>query len=122
MEVNIAIIAACGPAMKALCTRYGVPFLSSRPATRPSAYAYYSSDDTARQRRIMSDKVSRSDAQYGLQDLGTKAHDDDADSQEAIVSRESDGTRKSDFDFGFDAERSSRAHGKEAHGGPPDMK
>jgi len=121
MEVNIAIVAACGPAIKALCTRYGVLFLSSRPATRPSAYAYYSPDDTARQRHNMSDKASRSDAQYGLRDLGTKVHDGDGDSQEAIVSRESNGTRKSEFDFGFEAEQCPRAYGKGSHHNLPDI-
>lgn len=117
IEVNVAIIAACGPAFKALCTQYGLRVFGSSSPTRPTTYVYGSAEGTARrpelqgysrQREQAASKGYHSDAQYGLQDLGTIGGDGAGDSQEAIVRSASVGTRKSEFDFGLEADSVAR--------------
>ncbi|KAK5112177.1 hypothetical protein LTR85_011610 [Meristemomyces frigidus] len=118
IEANVAIIAACGPAIKALCTQYGIRFLSSRSATGPAAYVYGSPEASARRpglqgySRQRDPKGSHADPQYDLQDLGTVRRDGDGDSQEAIVRSASVGTKKSEFDFGLDTDHRAYGHSK----------
>lgn len=124
IEVNVAIIAACGPAFKALCTQYGLKILGSSSPTRPSKYPYGSAEGTARrpelqgysrQRDQAVAKSYHSDAQYGLKDLGTIDDDGDGTSQDAIVRSASVGTRQSEFDFGLETDHTAHNDLKASH-------
>jgi len=109
IEVNIAIIASCGPALKALSTRFIPNLFGSQSASRRTGTVYYTSDGFggsggySRQLDHLDSKGRRpSDAQYGLRNVIPELHDTDGDSQEAIVRTESLQMKGNDFDFGMD--------------------
>lgn len=115
MEVNIALIACCGPALKALSHRYFPGLFGSQSGGTHRNTVYYDPEGynrsggkgntSYRHREHLSSKGDRpQDAQYGLRDLGPVGRETDGDSQEAIVHAESVSTKRDDeLDFGFDA-------------------
>lgn len=109
METNIAIIAACGPALKALCTHYGLRWLGGSITSGPSGDVYYYPQSYGRSGgRPPNSKTAQTDAQYGMQDLGTKNRDGNSASQEAIIRSESVVT-KGEFDFGLEGDQVAHA-------------
>jgi hypothetical protein len=114
MEVNIAIIAACGPALKALATKFVPTMFGSSAATRRTGNVYYNPDGYSRTGSVANQGYSRrlstipskgsrpEDEQYGLHTIGKGKHDSDGDSQEAIVQTESLQSKVNDLDFELD--------------------
>lgn len=124
MEVNLALIACCGPALKALSHRWFPGLLGSQSGgtgdRRNNVYytpnGYHRSNDSATHGKSGSGRhreylgsTSRGarpeDAQYGLRNLDERGRetDGDGDSQEAIVVAERVRTkREEELDFGFD--------------------
>ncbi|KAK5166067.1 uncharacterized protein LTR77_008328 [Saxophila tyrrhenica] len=109
MEVSIAIIASCGPAIKALMTRF-MPNLFNSTQTNSargtsSGNVFYSPQAYARGRSPGFGTKTDSrpqDSHYGLRDLGPDGRETDGDSQEAIVRTESLAMKRDDFDFGLE--------------------
>ncbi len=105
IEVSIAIIASCGPAIKALATRFVPTLFGRKSASAPTGNVYYSPHAYARTRSFgvasKSDNRPR-DAQYGLRDLEPDGRETDGESQEAIVRTESVKMKQDDFDFGIE--------------------
>ena len=111
MEVNIAIIASCGPALKALMTRYFPNLFGSQSTTSrhttvfytPEGYARSKQPGYARHHEHISSKSDRpEDAHYGMRDLGPDGRETDGDSQEAIVHAQSIRTKRDEYDFGIE--------------------
>lgn len=114
-EVNLAIMAACGPAMKALFTRFLPRIFGSRNITEPRGNVQYwprgydgannggrGRNLSQKMRSLNSKPGSRPrDMQYGMDILESIEQENDAASEEPIVRNESVTTDKSAFDFGF---------------------
>ena len=117
-EANLAIMAACGPALKALFTRFVPRMFGSRNITEPRGNVQYwprgyegspreGRGSTLSQRgRSWNSKPSNRprDMQYGMEILESIEQENDGDSQEPIVRNESVTTVKSAFDVGFHTE------------------
>jgi hypothetical protein len=94
IEVNLAIIASCGPALKAIMTRFAPRFFGSTSGTRPSGNVTYSAHvfqlhDRSTQKGEMYDGTSTPSRR------APRDHRDiDADSQEEIITQDSLGARK----------------------------
>ena len=102
MEVNIAIIAACGPAIKALATRF-VPTLFGTSGETRNGSVFYSPQAYGHGTPGTLNKSDRpQDSHYGMRDLDPGGRETDGDSQEAIVRTESMGMKRDDFDFGLE--------------------
>ncbi|KAM0705245.1 hypothetical protein Q7P35_008034 [Cladosporium inversicolor] len=111
-EVNIAIIASSGPALKAFANKYIPSFLSTSKSGLPSRDALYSPRGYARSSASGLSGYSRhvdkgisqpersGNGQYGMSILKTSRYDVDTSSQEAIVSDQSSRPR-SEFEFGL---------------------
>ena len=120
MEANVAIMASCGPALKALFTRYLPHMFGSRNATETQGNVHYWPGDFepssnrvrsaySQQMRSRDSKTSRArDMQYGMEILESIERDNDVESEEPIVRSESVRTDKSGFDFGFASKGVSR--------------
>lgn len=119
MEANVAIMASCGPALKALFTRFVPQMFGTRTATETQGNVHYwpgnyePSNDRVRsaysqQIRSWNSKNGRPrDMQYGMDILESIERDNDVESQEPIVRSESVRTDKSGFDFDFNSKRVS---------------
>lgn len=119
MEANVAIMASCGPALKALFTRYLPQMFASRTATETQGNVrywpgdYQPSGDRVRsvyseQLRTWGSKSGRPrDMQYGMNILESIERDNDVESQEPIVRSASVKTDKSGFDFEITTKGSS---------------
>lgn len=114
MEVNLAIMTACGPALKALVTRCKPKIFGSRNVTEPRGNIYYrprefdgsngrdGSGLSQRMRSWNSKPTSRPrDMQYGLEILESIERENDGESEEPIFRNESVTTDNSGFDFGL---------------------
>jgi hypothetical protein len=120
MEANVAIMASCGPALKALFTRYVSQMFGSRNATETRGNVHYCPRDYepssnrvrsaySQQMRSWNSKTGRTrDMQYGMEILESIERDNDVESQEPIVRSESVQTDKSGFDFGRSGKGISR--------------
>ena len=120
MEANVAIMASCGPALKALFTRYVPQMFGSCNATETQGNVHYWPRDYeptsnrvrsaySQQMRSWNSKTGRTrDLHYGLEILESIERDNDVESQEPIVGSDSVRTNKSGFDFGFTGKGVSR--------------
>jgi hypothetical protein len=99
IEVNLAILASCGPAMKAIMTRFAPRFFGSIGGSRPSGNVTYSAQGFE-----MHGRPSRKEDIYDGSGPSTSSRrtprgdhrDIDADSQEEIITHDSLGARKSE--------------------------
>ena len=98
IEVNLAILASCGPALKAIMTRFAPRFFASTAGTRPSGNVTYSAQGFELQGR--SGQKVGGDVYSGPSTPSHRAsrhrRDMDTDSQEEIIIHDSLGARKAE--------------------------
>ncbi|KAK3676874.1 hypothetical protein LTR78_003078 [Recurvomyces mirabilis] len=106
IEVNVAIWTGCGPAMKAILTRFSPKFFGSRTGSRPSRNVYYSPNGYE-----LSDRGGQEKSGFNTNYSAViRARDDDASSQDAIVQDENlvrNKTREVRVDFELEQQAAS---------------
>ena len=113
IEVNVAIFTACGPAMKALISRFAPRVFGTRTGSRPTGNVYQPPDHYELSNNAGTAKSARS-RQTALE--AAIARDDDGDSQDAIIINDSLGAKKDGIGVETEVEQSYAP--MEGHGLP----
>jgi hypothetical protein len=101
IEVNLAILASCGPALKAIMTRFAPRFFGSINGSRPSGNVTYSAQKFELHDRLSTNKgdmySSHGPSTPSRRSPRGDHRDIDADSQEEIVTHDSLGAKKAEL-------------------------
>jgi len=113
VENNVAIIVACGPAIKGYIARFYPRLFGTSYASRPAGDVYY----TNRNHELASRTQVRASAVKPVADrsMSLDARCGKGDSTEGVV-QHSSRSGSSEFDFGFENDVSTR--GRSAHAAP----
>jgi hypothetical protein len=97
IEVNLAILASCGPALKAIMTRFAPRFFGSINGSRPSGNVAYSAQKfELRGRSTQKGNMYDGPSMPSRRSPRGDHRDIDADSQEGIITHDSLGARKAE--------------------------